>query len=340
MKRLLFLAATLLAVVQANVYAEEINISLNGEDLQSEQPPVVINDRTLVPVRVVCEALGLDVGWDEDTKQVTICDELNLVKLTIDHTTIDVNDELSELDAAPAIINDVTCVPLRAVVEPFGADVSWDAASRTVMVTVGEEMVDPTETEPEEEEENQMVITEKPFTFYYQSEEEWAFENSGRGYCWVCSYAMLISDILDEKVTPVDIANYNIELGGSSGSYMAGHFRLADKYGLKFVPALSEDSEYFDSFETERRGATYLKFETEEQVRAALIEALERNPHGIMVRFEGYPHTLVATGYYDGTVYFNDPASAEMENVAFEDTCLGKKYKLTDISFVQAMEVK
>lgn len=35
-------------------------------------PPRIIDGRTLIPVRAVSEALGMDVQWDEDTKMVVI----------------------------------------------------------------------------------------------------------------------------------------------------------------------------------------------------------------------------------------------------------------------------
>ena len=371
MKKLLILTAAVIAAFGINVQADsDIAIKVNGNILTPEQPPVVMNNRTLVPVRAVCEAMGLTVEWHQKYQEVIIRRDEDFVKLGIGYHTLDVNHTLSYIDAAPQIVNGVTCVPIRYVVEPFGAMVDWDNESRTVIVQEhipDEPAPSPTPTpqptqkptpkptptptpKPETNTENKNPVIsnppkpslgEKPFTFYYQSQEDWAFEANGRGYCWVCSYAMLISDLLGERVTPLDIAAFNIEKSeGGSGNYMASHFGVAEKYGLDFVPALSEDSEYFDSFERKRRGATYFKAETDEDVTNALIEALERNPHGIMVRFEGYPHTLVATGYYDGEVYFNDPGSPDMENVTFEDTCLGRNYKLTDLSFVQALAVK
>ena len=151
---------------------------------------------------------------------------------------------------------------------------------------------------------------------------------------------MLISNIKGEMITPKDIAGYNVAAGYEDGAYIASHYGIASTYGLKLIPALPEDSIYFDYYDSSKRGATYLKFETDEDVINALIEALDNNPKGIMVRFEGYPHTMVATGYYGDEVYFNDPAAMHLENVPFKDTCVGKIFKLTDISFIQAMEEK
>ena len=53
--------------------AEEVYISVNGKDVDSgDMPPVVLNNRTLVPARAVSEALNCDVQWNGDTRYVII----------------------------------------------------------------------------------------------------------------------------------------------------------------------------------------------------------------------------------------------------------------------------
>lgn len=372
-----------------HAYAAEgdISVTLNGEAIALRQSPIIENGRTLVPVREVCEAMELSVDWNPDIRGITITNGDKYVKLEIDYHTIDVNGNLEYLEAAPALINDITCMPIRAVVEPFGAMVNWDNSTREVVVRVDEKDIAPTvkpeggngsgsasvggssgggaqapsepvtppgnssgagdnssdegTTVPEPE----VSVPVRPslppidpdgFTFYAQG-GDWGFESNGRGYCWVCSYAMLFTDLLGTHVTPIDIAAYNLEMGSHSGSYMANHLGLASRFGLEFVPAIDENSAYFDRFETTHRGATYFKAETDDDVKNALIEALARNPKGIMVRFEGYPHTLIATEYKNGEIYFNDPGGLHMEDVTFENTCLASRFTLSDISFVQAL---
>ncbi len=376
MKRIFLLTALLAALSHPAFAQEDISININGDKLYPEQPPVVMNNRTLVPVRVVCEAMGLDVEWDGVNERVNISNDDTYVSISINCHDIDINGSIKYIDAAPVIVNSTTCVPIRAVVEPFGANVDWDSETQTVIITVSEDEPETPADEPdtvelsatesitdEISEDNEQTVSksetedealqksevddtldddapeivESGFAFYAQPDEEWGFKSNGRGYCWVCSYAMLISNISGERITPVDVAQYNLDAGSSSGSYMAGHFGIAANYNLKFVPAIDEDSEYFERFDSSHRGATYFKAETDEDVENALIEALKRNPDGIMVRFEGYPHTLVATEYKDGEIYYNDPASLNMENVTFDNTVVGKRFNLSDLTFVQAM---
>lgn len=318
--------------LSAQAAENDIKLSCNGELLDCVQPPVVQNGRTLVPVRTVCDALGLDVDWDNETETIRICDELNLVTLNIGVSQIDVNDEVSALEAAPEIINGVTCVPIRAVVEPFGAFVGWNGKTRTVIISDSpvEDVIEPQNT----------AKGISGHSFYIQPDPEWGFASNGRGYCWVCSYAMVLSDLTDTRITPKDVADYNLSAGTGNGSYMASHWGIAANFGAQLVPALDESSAYFKSYDSARRGATYLNIQSDDDVRAALAEALSRNPHGVMVRFEGYPHTIVAVGYENGKIYFNDPAAENMENVEFSGTCLARSFKLTDISYIQALALK
>ncbi|MZQ75276.1 MAG: hypothetical protein GT589_03855 [Peptoclostridium sp.] len=61
------------------VYANKIELTIgkqmatvNSKAVTLDAAPVIMNDRTMVPLRFVAEALGCKVGWDEATQKVTI----------------------------------------------------------------------------------------------------------------------------------------------------------------------------------------------------------------------------------------------------------------------------
>lgn len=175
-------------------------------------------------------------------------------------------------------------------------------------------------------------------TFYYQSDSSWNFERNGRGYCWVCCYAMIINNISDENVTPPDVAYVN-SLHNDDPA-MCYHHDIISTFGMEFEPAVAMDSIYFKDYE-EYSGRTTLNATTEEDIKNALKEALNRNPEGILVRFEGnFVHTIVATHYDENYIYFSDPAFKDnASNIKFSETYNGKNgYSLTDIQFVQAIK--
>lgn len=112
----------------------KISVIVNGKEVVFDQLPVIIDGRTLVPLRAIFEALGADVSWDETTKTVTSTLGDITVKLTIDTNTMLVNEETKTLDVNAQIISSRTMVPVRAIGEAFGALVGWDDATKTVTV--------------------------------------------------------------------------------------------------------------------------------------------------------------------------------------------------------------
>ena len=63
----------LLALPVVSIAAEdEIKVRLCGEYLEFDVPPMIINDRTMVPFRAAIEGLGGTVGWDGAKMEITI----------------------------------------------------------------------------------------------------------------------------------------------------------------------------------------------------------------------------------------------------------------------------
>jgi len=55
-----------------------VKIIFNGRDLKTDAAPQIIDGRTMVPLRVVAEALGAEVKWDAENKIVFINKENSL----------------------------------------------------------------------------------------------------------------------------------------------------------------------------------------------------------------------------------------------------------------------
>ena len=113
-------------------------MTVNGEDMPIDEQgtvPVIVNDRTLLPVRAIVEKMGGTVGWDGETQEVTLkCGE-DEIKLVIDSTTAYLNGEAQTLDVAPTIINDRTMLPIRFIAESFKFNVDWNGAEQKVTIT-------------------------------------------------------------------------------------------------------------------------------------------------------------------------------------------------------------
>ena len=122
-----------------------VSIELDGTVLTSDIPAFILDNRTLVPVRIVSEYLGAQVTWKQDTRQVQIETGDTSITLTIGSSQALVNGETVELyDGVPATMAAVgsltrTMVPLRFVSEQLGAQVEFDNAASTVRITSARE---------------------------------------------------------------------------------------------------------------------------------------------------------------------------------------------------------
>lgn len=114
--------------------ADEIAVKFNGEWMQFDVPPMLMNDRTMVPLRAIFEALGAKVTWDDPTQTATGRRNGKEVSVTIGSNVAMVGGNMVSIDQSAALVNDRTLVPLRFVSESYGAEVEWDNDSQTVFI--------------------------------------------------------------------------------------------------------------------------------------------------------------------------------------------------------------
>ena len=129
------LAALMLLGGAMSVGAQGIGVTVNGDPVQFPGiGPQQIEGRTLVPVRGVLEKLGATVSFDNRTQTVIASTPKMDIQLKIGARTAIVNGKEVRLDTPAQTIHDSTFVPLRFLGEALGADVAWDATTRTVRI--------------------------------------------------------------------------------------------------------------------------------------------------------------------------------------------------------------
>lgn len=112
-----------------------ITVLVDGTQVQFDQLPVIKEDRTLVPMRRIFEALDAEVFWDEPSQSVTAVSGTDVILFRIGETGLYKNGELTYTMPVPAqIINDRMLVPLRAIAESLGCDVAWDGEEYVVTI--------------------------------------------------------------------------------------------------------------------------------------------------------------------------------------------------------------
>ncbi|MCL2843696.1 MAG: stalk domain-containing protein [Oscillospiraceae bacterium] len=146
-RMLILLVLLVLLVGSTSVVAsnQNIRIRIDGEVLQIQygQHPVVVRDRTLVPIRDVMGALGFAVDWNPVTRTAYLDKPGTAIVIPLGSYTMTVNDVPVFLDVASQARNGRTLVPIRAISEATGMEVNWFGASRIVDIQTA-----PTVTEP------------------------------------------------------------------------------------------------------------------------------------------------------------------------------------------------
>ncbi|MFZ5989803.1 MAG: copper amine oxidase N-terminal domain-containing protein [Bacillota bacterium] len=117
--------------------SKEIKVSVNGQNISfpDAKPFIDKNNRTLIPVRFVSQALGAEVKWDGDKREVLITLRETNVKLRIDDSNMLINNRIKTMDTKAVIAQNRTFVPVRFVSEALGAEVLWNASTYTVIIT-------------------------------------------------------------------------------------------------------------------------------------------------------------------------------------------------------------
>ena len=164
MKRILSVLLTLVMVTACLAptasAAKDISVKVNGKEVvwTDARPYIDQNNRTLVPLRAVADAMGLDVAWDGAKRIASFsqsgvayegrCPWTNTIQFPIGSRTAtgiaaanwvnsepDIDYTTVKMDTAAVIRNDRTYAPIRYLAEYFDCTVKWDNATRTVLIT-------------------------------------------------------------------------------------------------------------------------------------------------------------------------------------------------------------
>lgn len=113
---------------------DEARIFVNGEKIIFDEKPYIRQGNTMVPMRAIFEALGANVSYEAQSKKITAEKDGTQVLLWVGQRAASVDGALRQLPTAVVNQNGSAMVPLRFVSEAFGAEVAWDAGSKTVTI--------------------------------------------------------------------------------------------------------------------------------------------------------------------------------------------------------------
>lgn len=115
---------------------ETVKVTVNGKELELENPAIIKANRTFIPVRKLVESSGAKIEWNAKDKAFTITKGEKVMTLTIGSTDMVVDGKAQKLEAAPFIADNFSYLPLRVICEEIlGYKVEWKAETKEVILT-------------------------------------------------------------------------------------------------------------------------------------------------------------------------------------------------------------
>lgn len=173
MKKLILTAITTVLLTLPVMAADSVTVYSNGNLVADKG--IIIDGRTLVPVRGVFEYMGYTAEWDNNTKTATLTNPKKniIITLTNGENTFTVNNTSITPEVPQQIIEGKFMLPLRAVGEAVNAKVGWNNNTKTATINETNNFI---KISPVEE--NDPIIDEIPINEIYADENSTANSES------------------------------------------------------------------------------------------------------------------------------------------------------------------
>ena len=109
-------------------------VLVDGKAIKNDVAPIVKDGRTFLPIRVIAENMGANINWNGANQSLIITKEDTEITVFINKTEAKVNTKMVPLSAPAFIEKGRTYLPVRFVTENLGAEVIWDAPTKTVTI--------------------------------------------------------------------------------------------------------------------------------------------------------------------------------------------------------------
>jgi hypothetical protein len=138
--RRLVAATAFVASIASLFYALEqpAALSVDGQRIMSDVPPVTTASRAYVPIRAVAEGLGGSTSYDAKSGNVVVTRGNDVLRMKVGSVQAKINGKQTTLKRAPFVVRGRAMVGLNVVKRAFGTQVAYDARDRKIdVVTPG-----------------------------------------------------------------------------------------------------------------------------------------------------------------------------------------------------------
>jgi N-acetylmuramoyl-L-alanine amidase len=115
---------------------DHINMLIDNEPLELNEPTYLKNGRLFIPIRSIVESLGGTINWKPDEQQIFLSTASgDTLMFTVGIPQMIFNDRVYIMDVKPFMIEDRMYIPLRHAAEFLHTDVTWNATTLTASFT-------------------------------------------------------------------------------------------------------------------------------------------------------------------------------------------------------------
>nr|WP_294584259.1 N-acetylmuramoyl-L-alanine amidase family protein [uncultured Anaerotignum sp.] len=130
--------------------AKEVKIEIDGKEMvPKDMPAVIIDGRTMLPMRQIAQELGCEVNWNEAAQQIYVMRGSDIIVFTVNSKAGYENGKEFTMDVPATIVNDRTMLPVRALADALHLNIKWDDPNRTVIINSGDTDAKEEPTKPE-----------------------------------------------------------------------------------------------------------------------------------------------------------------------------------------------
>ncbi len=97
-------------------------------------PPVIVQQRTLVPLRSIAEDMGANVEWIPKDSMILIQKKPLQIEMKIGKLMVLINGKTRYIDVPPLLYKNTTMIPLRYIAETLGGKVTWNAQGQRIKI--------------------------------------------------------------------------------------------------------------------------------------------------------------------------------------------------------------
>lgn len=124
------------ALVLTKLKQPVVRMMINGTEVFGDVDPFIREGRTLVPMRMIFEKMGITPVFNAQDQSITVQKDGITLRLKINSNEARVNNREERLEVPAMLVNGRTFVPVRFITEVFEGQADWDERQNMVILNI------------------------------------------------------------------------------------------------------------------------------------------------------------------------------------------------------------